>query len=403
MIIAEKLNLIYQNQVEIIKKETNYSSKIRQIGALIMSLGDRAINAVAKIVGCSWRFAKKCYKIVNNKLDIISNRHNSGRKKIEDKNPEIVNQIKTICENFENVDKSLKDDIVYVDITAKNVIEKLKSDYNYEEKDCPSENTIIRIFREKLGYKITKVKKNKVLKKIPETDAIFANVNKKKEEVKSSDNFLSYSIDDKTTKYIGNLSENGSSWKEKEAEDHDTNKLGAVKPFGICNTKTNEVNVYCTKNSSTAEFKADCLEKQINKDLKKNPKISKIFLFLDNGPENSSRRTLWIWCMIMMAIKLNITIELVYYPPYHSKYNLIEHFWGVLQRSWNGLIINNTKKLIGAINGTKWSGINAKGILVKKKYKKGKTIDKKELENLVKKHVHYENKGIEKWSLIITP
>ena len=88
--------------------------------------------------------------------------------------------------------------------------------------------------------------------------------------------------------------------------------------------------------------------------------------------------------MIMMAIKLNITIELVYYPPYHSKYNLIEHFWGVLQRSWNGLIINNTKKLIGAINGTKWSGINAKGILVKK-------------------HVHYENKGIEKWSLIITP
>ena len=50
MIIAEKLNLIYQNQVEIIKKETNYSSKIRQIGALIMSLGDRAINAVAKIV-----------------------------------------------------------------------------------------------------------------------------------------------------------------------------------------------------------------------------------------------------------------------------------------------------------------------------------------------------------------
>ena len=107
--------------------------------------------------------------------------------------------------------------------------------------------------------------------------------------------------------------------------------------------------------------------------------------------------------MIMMAIKLNITIELVYYPPYHSKYNLIEHFWGVLQRSWNGLIINNTKKLIGAINGTKWSGINAKGILVKKKYKKGKTIDKKELENLVKKHVHYENKGIEKWSLIITP
>ena len=40
---------------------------------------------------------------------------------------------------------------------------------------------------------------------------------------------------------------------------------------------------------------------------------------------------------------------------------------------------------------------------LKRNTKKEKKIDKKELENLVKKHVHYENKGIEKWSLIITP
>lgn len=50
----------------------------------------------------------------------------------------------------------------------------------YADKDCPCENTIIRILREKLEYKITKVKKNKVQKKIKETDEIFNNVNLKK-------------------------------------------------------------------------------------------------------------------------------------------------------------------------------------------------------------------------------
>ena len=104
----------------------------------------------------------------------------------------------------------------------------------------------------------------------------------------------------------------------------------------------------------------------------------------------------------MIAIKLNISIELVYYPPYHSKYILIEHFWGVIQRSWNGLIIDNLDKLIGVINATKWSGINASGVLVDKVYSKGKSVDKDELKKLIESHIHYENKDIEKWSLIIT-
>ncbi len=35
--------------------------------------------------------------------------------------------------------------------------------------------------------------------------------------------------------------------------------------------------------------------------------------------------------------------------------------------------------------------------------KKGKKVNEKELKKLIDKHGHHENKGIEKWSLIITP
>ena len=369
-----------------------------------MDIGKRSINAVSKLCGCSWRFVKNCYTIVHDNLKITSKKNKCGNKKVEENNPEIINQIKEICINTKNVDKSLRDDTTYIDVSARYVRNKLISDYNYSYNNCPCENTIIRIFKEKLGYKITKVRKNKILKKIPETDDIFENVNTKKDYVKvSNDNVIAYSCDDKAIKLIGNLSDNGSSWIAKEALDHDTMSEYRVKSFGLCNMKTNETTVYCTTSTSTAEFKVDCLEKQIRKDKEINQNIDTIILFLDNGPENSSRRTLWIWSLIMLSIKLNVTIELVYYPPYHSKYNLIKHFWGLLERSWNGLIIDNLTKLIGAINGTKWHGINAKGILVKEEYFKGQTVDKEELKDLIDKHIVYENESIKKWSLKITP
>ena len=57
---------------------------------------------------------------------------------------------------------------------------------------------------------------------------------------------------------------------------------------------------------------------------------------LDNGPEVSSHRTQFISRLIEFSDKHNLMIELVYYPPYHSKYNRIERCWGVLEQHWNG-------------------------------------------------------------------
>ena len=96
-----------------------------------------------------------------------------GRKRYEDKYPNLVEHIKEICTNSEYVDEHMREHIVYIDITPKMIIHKLKEIYGYSEKECPCENTIIRIFKEKLQYKITKVKKNKVFKKIEQTDNIF--------------------------------------------------------------------------------------------------------------------------------------------------------------------------------------------------------------------------------------
>jgi len=46
------------------------------------------------------------------------------------------------------------------------------------------------------------------------------------------------------------------------------------------------------------------------------------------------------------------TIHLLYYPPYHSKYNPIERCWGILELHWGGgklvdthTMLKSTKKM----------------------------------------------------------
>ena len=94
MSITQKLEKSYKNQIENIKNEKNRNSKVKQIGALVMDVGKRSINAVSKLCGCSWRFVKYCYTIVHDNLKITSKKNKCGNKKAEENNPEIINQIK---------------------------------------------------------------------------------------------------------------------------------------------------------------------------------------------------------------------------------------------------------------------------------------------------------------------
>jgi transposase len=57
------------------------------------------------------------------------------------------------------------------------------------------------------------------------------------------------------------------------------------------------------------------------------PKVKKLLLNLDNGGENSSRRTQFMKRIVEFVEREKIEIELAYYPPYHSKYNPVERVW----------------------------------------------------------------------------
>ena len=303
MIISQVIKKYHKNRIISIQKMPKGIERDQAIGSLVADLGKRAITAVANAIGSCFRKVKRCFEMflcgVQLKIEF------RGRKKVEDKFPKIKNQIKGILKDYEYTDSHFKTETLFVDLSLQNLRNELIHRYDYTEETCPCKSTLLRLLTD-LGYKKQKVKKTKVLDKIPETDAIFENVNETKQFIPlSGDDVAVISIDDKNRKKIGNISDNGYSWINRQALDHDTNFNCTVVPFGILDLKTNETFVYYNKGNSTANFKVDCIEDYlINK--KEEYNIKRLIIFLDNGPENSSRRTLWIKCLIELAKKHNI-------------------------------------------------------------------------------------------------
>ena len=398
MSIALIIERNHKNRIESIKKMSNGIEKDIAIGALVADLGHRSISAVSKALKHCREKVKNCYsKYVNGTPEKAENR---GRKTIEEKYPDLKTDIESVIEKYKNVDAHFKTETLYISINPSVIIEELITNYSYPEKFA-CYNTIARILRD-MGYKLKRISKTKVLDKIPMTDEIFENVNNAMESAMLTDNKTAIiSIDDKATKKIGNISDNGKSWLPLAALDHDTTFEYSMKPFGIYDLKTNETFVTCTPYTSTAEFKVDCLETYVKYKSQTNP-LEKLIIFLDNGPENSGRRKLWLKKLVELSTKYNIVIELAYYPPYHSKYNKIERFWARLQIFWNKIIMDTVDKLLDTLNKVTWNGIKCSGSICWTHYPKGIVVTDYEMDREVNTHIIREQ-DLENYSITITP
>ena len=84
--------------------------------------------------------------------------------------------------------------------------------------------------------------------------------------------------------------------------------------------------------------------------------VKRLVIYLDNGPKNAGNRTQWLRRMIEMADWSGLEIRLVYYPAYHSKYNPIEHCWGILEQKWGGTLLSSLKVILREALRMTWRG-----------------------------------------------
>lgn len=307
--------------------------------------------------------------------------------------------IKKIVDSESQIDPKFKTARCYVKLSASYVYKELVLSYGYSLDDfCV--RTVNNILN-RLGYTLKKVLKTKPLKKIPETDAIFDNVNKKHDKAASDNRVLRISIDVKAKVKIGNLSRKGYSrtMNAPIADDHDQHWIEVLVPFGLHEVNTDNTFVIFGNSKETPDFIVDCLEKWwVDRQFMMDD-YDMLMIDLDNGKSVAGNTRQFLKRMTEFSQKIGIPIQMVYYPPYHSKYNLVERFWAALENYWSPLILDTVANTINIAKKTTWKGMNPIVSFIDKNYEKGVKVSKQEFEKIEK--CITRNPNLKKWDFII--
>lgn len=108
--------------------------------------------------------------------------------------------------------------------------------------------------------------------------------------------------------------------------------------------------------------------------------VKRLVIYLDNGPKNSGTRTQFLKRMVQFADWSGLEIHLVYYPPYHSKYNRVERCWSALERKWNGSLLTCWEVVLEFAQRMTWKGAHPTITRLEGHYPTGIIVPKAEMK-----------------------
>jgi hypothetical protein len=369
------------------------------IAETVTELGTGGQSIAEREFGWNRGTIRKGLHELNSGITCIDSYSMRGRRRSEDRLPNLENDIFSIVTPKAQVDATLHTTRMYVKMTAEEVRKQLIEKKNYKDEDLPKRRTISTVLN-RLNLHLKKVQKNQPLKKIPETDAIFEEIHKVNREADEADGVIRMSMDTKATVKLGPYSRGGRNRSKVGALDHDFGSTGTLTPFNILLPQYGDLFISFAESKVTSDYMWD----RVNEiwplfEARYHPSV--LLLNLDNGPENSSRRTQFIKRAVDFANEHQIKVKLAYYPPYHSKYNPVERTHGALEQYWNGMLLTDKETAVEIAKNMRWKGKHPVVTLVTKVYDTGVVLKKKVMAGYEKVIKRLE--GLEDWFVEITP
>ncbi len=191
-----------------------------------------------------------------------------------------------------------------------------------------------------------------------------------------------------------------------KAADHDMGAAAVLVPFGILEVSRGQQHLdqlwlAFGTSRETSDFIGDALEHWWDERGPRYAGVTRLQIELDNGPEISSSRTQFMKRLVAFADRTGLEIELVYLPPYHSKYNPIERCWGVLENHWNGALLSSIELVLHWASTMTWRRVQPIVHLVKRLYERGVRLTKAGFRPIAERLQRSEH--LPKWSVIIRP
>jgi hypothetical protein len=239
---------------------------------------------------------------------------------------------------------------------------------------------------------------------VPETDAIFEHIAAARKRAAADPTCLRISIDTKAKVKIGPFSRRGRSRLRTNACDHDLHPDALLVPFGVLEVsrgaeEIQQLNVIFGRSRETADFIVDALQQWWWSRRTTHPGVRRLMIELDNGPEINSARTQFLKRLVDLVNQTGLEIELVYFPPYHSKYNPIERCWGILESHWNGTLLDSIETALHWARTMTWRGLTPLIQEITTTYDRGVKLTRTAFRAVAEKLKR--NKNLPKWSLVI--
>lgn len=117
------------------------------------------------------------------------------------------------------------------------------------------------------------------------------------------------SLDAKAPVLIGPFSRGGKSRLGTAGADHDFKPWGRLTPFGLFLPEPKELNLFFTPSKVTSDFIVDRLEEWWEANRSRFTGVDRLLLDLDNGPENHSRRSQFVYRLLRLARAHRVTLD----------------------------------------------------------------------------------------------
>jgi Rhodopirellula transposase DDE domain len=201
---------------------------------------------------------------------------------------------------------------------------------------------------------------------------------------------------------MGEVSRGGLTRGDYRACDHDLGLHEKYIPCGIVDEDSAQLQITFGSSAKTSDFIVDALEAWgARLEEAEQVAMTRLQIKMDNGPESSGIRTQFLHRMVQFADQIGKPIHLLYYPPYHSKYNPIERCWGILELHWNGTKLVDVETMLEWAKSMTWKGIHPVVELSRKVYQKGIALGKKAMQAVESRLARHPD--LPKWDILIRP
>jgi hypothetical protein len=189
---------------------------------------------------------------------------------------------------------------------------------------------------------------------------------------------------------------------DRRACDHDMVCDGKHTPCGILDENMDKLYIQFGSSAKTSDFIIDTLQGWWDGfSAEEQQAIPLLQIKMDNGPESSGVRTQFLKRIVEWVDQIQKPIHLLYYPPYHSKYNPIERCWGILEQHWNGAKLVDVHTMLAWAGSMTRKGLHPVVQLSTRIYEKGISLSKKAMRAIEDRL--RRNPDLPKWDILVCP